>query len=45
MSTAAAAEALVSTSWLQHVHKLLCGAAFIAAQICVEGASVLVHCR
>ena len=45
MSTAAAAEALVSTSWLQHVHKLLCGAAFIAAQISVEGASVLVHCR
>lgn len=44
LSTSAAAEALVSTSWLQHVHKLLCGAAFVATQVCVEGSSVLVHC-
>eukprot|EP00897_Mesotaenium_endlicherianum_P001012 jgi/Mesen1/10911/ME000095S10243 len=43
-SSAGAAQSLQDTCWLQHVHALLAGAAFIAARIAVKGTSVLVHC-
>ncbi|CAI5978547.1 unnamed protein product [Closterium sp. NIES-64] len=36
--------ALVDSCWLQHCHSLLSGAVFIAAQIALQGNSVLVHC-
>jgi myotubularin-related protein 1/2 len=31
--------------WLNHIQNILVGASWIAAQIAVESASVLVHCR
>eukprot|EP00850_Spirogloea_muscicola_P000602 SM000002S05682 [mRNA] locus=s2:1511167:1515854:- [translate_table: standard] len=43
-STAVAAAALADSGWLQHVHALLAGAAWIAARIAVDETSVLVHC-
>ncbi|CAI5505314.1 unnamed protein product [Closterium sp. Naga37s-1] len=36
--------ALMDSCWLQHCHSLLSGAVFIAAQIALQGNSVLVHC-
>ena len=44
-SSAQAAAALGDTGWLQHLHTLLAGAAYIAALVSKEATSVLVHCR
>ena len=38
------AAALLDSAWLQHLHSLLSGAVYIAAQM-AHGSSVLVHCR
>ncbi|KAJ7530943.1 hypothetical protein O6H91_14G025600 [Diphasiastrum complanatum] len=40
----AAVSALGDSGWLMHAHGILAGAAWIAARISLEGASVLVHC-
>jgi myotubularin-related protein 1/2 len=40
-----ALSALGDSGWLVHCHTVLIGAAWIAARIALEGASVLVHCR
>ncbi|KAH8966590.1 hypothetical protein BDL97_03G033800 [Sphagnum fallax] len=39
-----ALSALGDSGWLVHCHTVLIGAAWIAARIALEGASVLVHC-
>lgn len=44
-SMAGAVAALGDSGWLMHCHTILTGAAWIAARITLEGASVLVHCR
>ncbi|MCO5560846.1 hypothetical protein L7F22_014466 [Adiantum nelumboides] len=41
---AAAVSALGDSGWLVHVHNVLAAAAWVAARIALEGASVLVHC-
>ncbi|KAH7315907.1 hypothetical protein KP509_21G070100 [Ceratopteris richardii] len=41
---AAAVSALGDSGWLSHVHNVLAAAAWVAARIDLEGASVLVHC-
>lgn len=43
-SMSAAVSALGDSGWLMHVHNVLAGAAWVAARITHEGASVLVHC-
>ncbi|KAJ7530934.1 hypothetical protein O6H91_14G025600 [Diphasiastrum complanatum] len=43
-SMTAAVSALGDSGWLMHAHGILAGAAWIAARISLEGASVLVHC-
>lgn len=40
-----ALSALGDSGWLVHCHTVLIGAAWIAARIALDGASVLVHCR
>lgn len=36
---------LGDSGWLIHIQNVLAGAAWIAARVAVESASVLVHCR
>ena len=41
----AAVSALGDSGWLVHVHNVLAAAAWVAARVDLERASVLVHCR
>ena len=41
----ASVSTLGDSGWLIHVQSVLAGAAWIAARIAKESASVLVHCR
>lgn len=41
----ASVSTLGDSAWLNHVQSVLAGAAWIAARVELESASVLVHCR
>lgn len=41
----ASVSTLGDSGWLLHIQNVLAGAAWIAARIAMEKASVLVHCR
>ena len=41
----ASVSTLGDSGWLLHVQNVLAGAAWIAARVAMENASVLVHCR
>lgn len=41
----ASVSTLGDSGWLLHVQNVLAGAAWIAARVAMEKASVLVHCR
>lgn len=44
-SMSASVSTLGDSGWLLHVQNVLAGAAWIAARVSIEKASVLVHCR
>lgn len=44
-SMSASVSLLGDSGWLIHIQNVLAGAAWIAARVAVESASVLVHCR